>query len=70
MIEVAPAVEIDEGLKGNLGRNVRARLGFHELFGKGIVGGYVSLVMVFVVELHYLAGNGGFEGGIVVYGGG
>lgn len=62
------AVEVDQRLQGDLRRDVRLGLRGRELFGEGVEGGYVGLVVFAVVELHDLAGDGGFERGVVVWG--
>lgn len=61
---MAAAVEVDEWLEGDLGGRVS---GGGELFGCVVVGGYVCLVVFGVVEFHYLAGDGGLEGAVVVF---
>ena len=61
---MAAAVEVDEGLEGDL--HVGG-FGGGELFGRGVVGVYVGGVVFGVVEFHYFAGDGGFEGGVVVW---
>jgi len=73
---VPAAVEIDEGLQGDLlGDGVRATGGggggggglqLAELGGEVVEGVDVGGVVVFVVELHDAAGDGGLEGGVVV----
>ncbi len=60
---MAAAVEGDEWLEGDLGGGVG---GGGELFGCGVVGVYVGLVVFGVVEFHYLAGDGGLERAVVV----
>ncbi len=64
MVDVAAAVEVDEGLEGDLGCGVGG--GGGELLGCVVVGCYVGLVVFGVVEFHYLAGDGGLEGAVVV----
>lgn len=63
VVDVAAAVEVDERLEGDLLRG-GGRGG--EFVRSRVVGCYVCLVVVFVVELHYAAGDGGLEGGVVV----
>ena len=67
MVEVAARVEVDQGEEGVLGGDVVGSDGGGELLGEVVVGGYVGVVVVLVVELHDLAGNGGLEGGVVVW---
>lgn len=70
MVDVAPAVEVDERLQGDpVGDGGRGGdlLGGEEFFGGGVEGGDVGVVMFGVVEFHDLAGDGGFEGGVVVW---
>ena len=67
MVEVAAGVEVDQGEEGVLGGDVVGGDGGGELLGEVVVGGYVGVVVVFVVELHDLAGDGGLEGGVVVW---
>ena len=64
VIEVAAAVEVDEGLQGDF---LSGGGGGVEFLGGGVVAVYVGLVVLRVVELHYLPGDGGFEGGVVIY---
>jgi len=74
VVDVPAAVEIDEGLQGDLlGDGVRAAGGggggglqLAELGGEVVEGVDVGGVVVFVVELHDAAGDGGLEGGVVV----
>ncbi len=72
MVDVPAAVEIDEGLQGDLlGDGARAGGGggglqLAELGGEVVEGVDVGGVVVFVVELHDAAGDGGLEGGVVV----
>jgi len=67
---VAAAVEVDEGLEGDLLLDVLFLLCFGHLLAEVVEGGYVGVVVVFVVELHDFAGDGGFEGAVVVCEGG
>ena len=60
---MAAAVEVDEGLEGDL---LRRGGGGVEFFGGGVVAVDVGLVVFIVVEFHDAAGDGGFEGAIVV----
>jgi hypothetical protein len=67
VVEVTAAVEVDHGLQGDLRGNVGFGLGFGDLLAKVVEGGYVGVVVVFVVEFHDLARDGGFEGTVVVW---
>ena len=68
MVDVAAAVEVDEGLEGDLlGWGGGGRCCSGELFGGGVVGVYVCGVVFAVVEFHYLTRDGGFEGGVGVW---
>ena len=60
---MAAAVEVDERLQGDF---LGGGGGGVEFFDGGVVAVYVGLVVFGVMELHYLAGDGGFEGGVVV----
>ena len=64
VVEVAAAVEVDEGLQGNF---LGGGDGGVEFLGGGVVAVHVGLVVLRVVELHYLPGDGGFEGGVVIW---
>lgn len=64
---MAAAVEVDEGLEGDLGGGVAGGGGGGELFGCVVVGGYVCLVVFGVVQFHNLAGDGGLKGAVVVF---
>ena len=66
VVDVAAAVEVDQGLEGNLRFDVFFLLGFGDLLAEVVEGGYVGVVVVLVVELHYLARDGGFERAVVV----
>jgi hypothetical protein len=66
VVDVATAVEVDQRLQGNLCLDVFLLLGFGDLLAKVVEGGYVGVVVVLVVELHDLAGDGGFERAVVV----
>ena len=66
VVDVSAAVEVDERLQGDLRRRVGRGGGGGELLGEGVVGVYVGLVMLAVVELHDLTGDGGLESAIVI----
>lgn len=66
---MAAAVEVDQRLQGDLRRDVRGGLGGGELFREGVERGDVGLVVLAVVELHDLSGDGGFERAVVICGG-
>lgn len=66
VVDVAATVEVDEGLEGDLGGDVLLFFGFGHLGGEVVVGGYVGVVVVFVVELHDFAADGGLEGAVVI----
>ncbi|KAL3702966.1 hypothetical protein TMatcc_000281 [Talaromyces marneffei ATCC 18224] len=67
MVDVATTVEVDERLKGDLGCDVALGLRFLQFFDVGVVAGYVDVVVALVVDFHDLAGDGWFEGAIVIY---
>ena len=67
MVDVTTAVEINHRLQGNLRSDILLRLGGLELLGGGVEAVDVGLVVVLVVELHDLAGDGGLEGAVVVW---
>lgn len=60
------AVEVDEGLQGDLGGDVGFGLRGREFFGSVVEGVDVGVVVAFVVKFHYFAGDGGFEGAVIV----
>ena len=64
---MAAAVEVDQGLQGDLRLDVFFLLGFGDLLAEVVEGGYVGVVVVLVVQLHDLAGDGGFERAVVVW---
>ncbi len=66
MIEVASPVEIDQWLQSDLSGDVGLRLSGGHLLGSVVEGVDVRVVMVLVVELHDFAGDGGFEGAVVI----
>jgi hypothetical protein len=67
VVEVAAAVEVDQWLEGDSGCDVMLRLCDLQLLECGVVAIDIGLVVVLVVELHDLAGDGGFERAIVVW---
>ena len=62
------AVEVDERLQGDLRCWIGRGGGGGKLLGEVVVRVYIGLVMLAVVELHDLAGDGGLESAIVIYG--
>jgi hypothetical protein len=66
VVEVAAAVEVDQGLQGDLGGNVLLLLGFGDLLAEVVERGYVRVVVVLVMQLHDLTRDGGLESAIVV----
>jgi hypothetical protein len=67
VIEVAAAVEVDQRLQSDLRGDVGFGLGLGDLLAEVVEGGYVGVVVVFVVEFHDFARDGGLEGAIVVW---
>lgn len=63
---MATTVEVDSSLEGDLGGNIVTGFGSSVLFDRSIVAVYVGLVMLAVVQLHNVAGDGGFQSTIVV----
>jgi len=66
MIDVSTSVEVDQWLQSNLCRDILFVLGGLELLGCGVEAVDVCLVVVLVVELHDLAGDGGLQRTVVV----
>ena len=66
VIEVAAAVEVDEGLEGDLGGDVGFGLRGRELLRRVVEGIDVGVVVVLVVQLHDLAGDGRLQRAVVV----
>jgi hypothetical protein len=66
VIEVASAVEVDQRLQCDLCGNVVVGLSFFQLSDGGVVRVDVGRVVLVVMQLHDLAGDGWFEGTIVV----
>lgn len=66
VVEVATAVEVDSGLQSDLSSDVALSLGLLQLLKGVVVAGHVGVVVVLVVNLHDLAGDGGLKGAIVV----
>lgn len=67
MIEMATTVEVDSSLEGDFGGNIVAGFSGSVLFDRSIVAVYVGLVVLAMVQLHNVAGNGGFQSAIVVW---
>jgi hypothetical protein len=68
VVQVTTAVEVDRRLQGNLGGDVTLGLSLLELLNGVVVVGDIGVVVVLVVDLHDLAGDGGLKGAIVVCG--
>lgn len=66
VVKVTTAVEVDGGLESDLGGNVALVLGFLELHNGVVVVGDVGVVVVLVVNLHDLTGDGGLQSTVVV----
>lgn len=66
VVQVTTAVEVDRRLQGNLGGDVTLGLSLLELLNGVVVVGDIGVVVVLVVDLHDLAGDGGLKGAIVV----
>lgn len=69
VVNVPPAVEIDQWLQGDLLLDVGGGGGGEggELLGEIVEAVHVGGVVLGVVQLHDLPGDGGFEGGVVVW---
>ena len=61
------SVKVNQRLLRNLSLDITLRLQFLHLLQRGIVGIHVCSVVLVVVELHDLAGDGGLKGAIIVY---
>lgn len=61
------SVEVDHGLQSNLSLDVVLLLCLGHLLGEVVQRGYVCLVVLVVVELHDLTGDGRFECAIIVW---
>ena len=59
-------MEVDSGLESDLSGDVALSLGLLQLLKGVVVAGHIGVVVVLVVKLHDLAGNGGLQGAIVV----
>jgi hypothetical protein len=66
VVDVASAVEVDEGLQSNLGLDVLLVLGLDHLLGEVVERCHVCVVVVLVVQLHDLSGDAGLQGAIVI----
>lgn len=66
VVEVATAVEVDSGLESDLSSDIALSLGLLQLLKGVVVAGHIGVVVVLVVNLHDLAGNGGLKSAIVV----
>lgn len=67
VVDVAAAVEVDGGLEGDFGGDVGFGFGGGVFLDGVVVAVDVGVVVVFVVEFHDLAADGGFEGAVVVW---
>lgn len=61
------SVEVDERLQSNLSSNIVLGLGLSQLLGEVVVRSHVGVVVVLVVKLHDLAGDGRLKRAIVNY---
>jgi len=66
MIDMPTTMEIDQWLQCNLGGNILLAFCSCELLGEGVEAVDIGLVVVLVVKLHDFAGDGGFEGAIII----
>lgn len=66
VVEVATAVEVDSGLESDLSSDVALSLGLLQLLKGVVVAGHIGVVVVLVVNLHDLAGNGGLKSAIII----
>lgn len=64
---MSTTMEVDQWLKSDLCGDILLGLGRLELFGCCIEAVDICLVVVLVVELHNLAGDGGLKSAKVVY---
>lgn len=60
-------MEVDQRQRGNLRLQVAPSLGLLQALDRVVVAVDVGLVVLAVVQLHDLAGDGGLEGAIVVW---
>lgn len=67
VVDMTTTVEVDEWLKRDLGCNVVLGLRFLQFFDVGVVAGYIDVVVALVVDFHDFAGDGWFEGAVVVF---
>ena len=67
VVDVAAAVEVDQGLQGDLGLDVVLGLCLGDLLAEVVVRCHVGVVVVLVVKLHDLAADGGLEGAVVIW---
>jgi hypothetical protein len=67
MVDVAAAVEVDHGLQSNLSLDVFLVFCFRNLLREVVERGHVGLMMLGVVQLHDLAGDGGLERAVVIW---
>lgn len=67
MVDVSTTVEVDQWLQGNLCLDISLLLSLLELLGGGVDAGNICSVVLGVVELHDVAGDGWLKGAIVVY---
>lgn len=61
------AVEVYKRLLRDLRLDVALCLRLLQLLHRGVVRGYVGVVVLAVVELHDLAADGGLEGAVVIW---
>jgi hypothetical protein len=66
VVDVAAPMEVDQGLQRNLGLYILLLLGSSKLLRCGVEAVDVGLVVVLVVELHDLAGDGRLERAVVI----
>ena len=67
VVDVATTVEVDQWLQSNLGLDITLLCGLLELLGGSVEAGDIGVVVLGMVKLHDLAGNGWLESAIVIY---
>lgn len=67
MVDMSTTMEVNQWLESDLGSNVFLRFGSFELLAGSVEAIDICLVVVLVVELHNLAGDGWLKRTVIIF---